>query len=79
MITKVRIIKEKGEYRIQEYNPGWLGRDWEYATGSDNDGYSIMKSFKTQQEAEDYVEKEYVQIIVKEYDVANYERVKDKE
>ena len=73
MITKVRIIKEGGVYKIQEYKDvGWLMTCmvWRYVSLIDDYGNWIdIPGFKTEKEAEEYVEKNYITRLIKEYNV----------
>ncbi len=78
---KLRIIKEKSVYRIQEYKEVHINNSgfhfpgkWIYAgkaiihnTLGCNIGLSI--DFKTEKEAEDFIEHNYVVKVIKEYEV----------
>lgn len=73
MISKVRIIKEECVYRIQEYDAAGVGGGWTYTyrdVSLSDDNKAKKVEFKTQKEAEDYVEKYYIVRLVKEYDVS---------
>lgn len=77
MITKVRIIKEEGVYRIQEYNNA-MSNSWAYAHQSFGFwGILSILDLNTQKEAEDYVEKNYVVRLIKEYDVSGLKKEKE--
>ncbi len=75
---KIRIIKEESVYRIQEFHTSyWDGQIinsfWEYASKAMDAGKMFKEAqpmdFKTQKEAEDFVEHNYVVDVVKEYEV----------
>ena len=73
---KLRIIKEKSVYRIKELCHHFFGKPkWEYASKSivcrTQNGYygTGPKDFKTEKEAEDFIEHNYVVKVVKEYEV----------
>jgi len=71
---KLRIIKEESVYRIQEYKvyssevAGWI-----YAENATNykrwPGSDVPIGFKTEKEAEDFIEHNYIVKVVKEYEV----------
>lgn len=75
---KLRIIKEKGVYRIQEqimtFNDklGEMPDGWKYAEKATNPCGMFSHSpinFKTQEDAEKFIEHNYIVKIVKEYEV----------
>ena len=69
---KLRIIKEEGVYRIQAFHNGRHGERWDYASKAMLFFLlytDLPMDFKTQKEAEYFVEYHYVVKVVKEYEV----------
>ncbi len=68
-MMKLRIIKEQGVFRIQSSGGGkkWVYAEKAIRTMGIFSGQPV--DFKTQEEAEKFIEHNYMVIVVKDYDV----------
>jgi hypothetical protein len=73
---KLRIVKEEGVYRILGFYRGGLSSDgsWEYCRKAMEKGEGFLSfkrpiDFKTQKDAEDFIEHNFISKVVKEYNI----------